>query len=405
MSNSEKPIVPLSKDGRILVTTRISVTEKEIVEARAAIIQRMHSSYIILVFEMQEFQRAWDVNPAAAFISSINDGWNAAGEQWIEDQKELFDSELWISLGEKIKNIAGVSYDQIAGYSNKQYEFLKKEINKHIENPDDTLYNWAWWQATMDEGLRESSGQIKEQFVSARSVLNDGLKSVLGSLEMAQRIFIHRDEILELPELIAQGDVAKLQYFVDNVLKDIDPQLAKSIRNDPNFAVVLEVIADHDSALSYLAYVGLILEAIPPNFYSYVAGKGGGYLMIEVVLLAVTALLSAGVAAATRISMLIARLTSAGTKLIGVNGRMRHAKIAVSAFLKTFEDMSRAASELHMLGYRLIDSRSRGVVFSGHARTNLTAKREIIKRDKKCRVCGSAKHSTPKIRRGLVTYE
>ncbi len=186
---------------------------------------------------------------------------------------------------------------------------------------------------------------------------------------------------------------------------DIDPALAKAIRHDPNFAVVLEIIADHDSALSYLAYVGLMLEAIPPNFYAYVAGKGGAYIMIEIVMLIVTALLSAGSAVAVRIGALVARFASASAKVGTIQRKFKRAKAAVDAFIRVLEDLSRAADDLHTLGVKLIHARSKKLIVRGNTKTTLQAKRTMVKRDKRCRLCGSTSHTTPRTRRGTVEYE
>lgn len=186
---------------------------------------------------------------------------------------------------------------------------------------------------------------------------------------------------------------------------DIDPELANEIKNDPNFAVVLELIADHDSALTYLSYASLMLEAIPPNFYAYAAGKGGAYLMVEVVMLTVTALLSAGGAAAARITMLVARFASTSVKAVTAGSRIEKAKAAISAFIRVLEDLSDAANRLHDLGAKLLNARSRGLSITGGTKATLVAKKEGIKRDSKCRLCGSTAHTTPRSRQGTVQYQ
>lgn len=57
-----------------------------------------------------------------------------------------------------------------------------------------------------------------------------------------------------------------MQAFVDTVLMDIDPELAKAIKESGKFHIVLELIADHDSILNYVSYLGLMIEAVHRTF-------------------------------------------------------------------------------------------------------------------------------------------
>jgi hypothetical protein len=411
MSNAQPSNAPeithlqVPKDGAVIVTVEPDVTEQEIVEERKTIVLRLHAAYLNLTDEMAEFQREWDDNPTAAFIHSARDGWNQGGAAWLSDQAELFEKETWIDLGDKIKEAAGTSYDRLAGYSKGRYVELQKELNKHVANPDDTFYNWAWWQTTLKDTADNLYTRQVKHLESAKQDIVDTANSVLNTLHMSQKIYQHREAILNLPNLIAQGEARPVQAFVEVVLMDIDPELAKAIRYDPNFALVLEVINDHDSAMTYLAYVGLMMEAIPPNFYGYVAGKGGAYVMVEVVMLIVSALLSAGSAVAARITMLVARFTANSAKLINAGKKLQHAKAAIDAFIRAIEDLSNAADDLHNLGAKLVRARSKPLIVRGNTRTTLLAKREGIKRDKKCRRCGSTQHSTPRSRIGTVVYK
>ncbi|MYN20596.1 hypothetical protein GTP81_28030 [Rugamonas sp. FT107W] len=403
-SSSETKRLEAPKDGSVTVVTEVSVTEKEIVEDRDSIVIRLDAAYLNLNDQMAEFQTQWDDNPTLAFVTSAREGWNAGGADWLSDQAELFKAELWTDLGGKVRDAAGTAYDRLAGYSKQRYDELHKQLSKHIENPDETLKNWAWWQKTIETEVTEFGHQQLQRLEDARHAVQVAAETVIESVDKARKIYQHRDAILNLPSLIADGQPRPIQNFVDTVLMDIDPVLAKAIRNDPNFAVVLEVIADHDSALSYLAYVGLMIEAIPPNFYAYVAGKGSAYLMIEVVMLVVSALLSAGAAVAARITMLIGRFAAAGVKVVTANRRIRRAKAAIDAFLRILEDLSEAVNSLHNLGAKLLQARSRGLVVRGKTKTTLIAKKQGIKREKRCRICGSTTHTTPRRRLGTVEY-
>lgn len=127
------------KDGAVIVTTEVTVTEKEIVEEREGIVLRLHAAYLNLSDQMVEFQSQWDDNPTLAFVTSAREGWNAGGADWLNDQAELFKAELWIDLGGKIRDAAGTAYDRLAGYSKQRYDELHKQLSRHIENPDDTF--------------------------------------------------------------------------------------------------------------------------------------------------------------------------------------------------------------------------------------------------------------------------
>ncbi len=404
-NTAETKRLQVPKDGAVSVTVESDVTEQEIAEARDTIVQRLHAAYLNLTDEMAEFQRAWDDNPTVAFIDSARDGWNQGGAAWLRDQAELFEKKTWLDLGDKIKEAAGTSYDRLAGYSKGRYVELQKELNKHVAEPDDTFYNWAWWQAALKDGAESLYTQQVKSLGAAQDRVAETANSVLNTYKTSQKIYLHRQAILNLPMLIAQGKPRPVQEFVEVVLMDIDPELAKAIRYHPNFAVVLEIIADNDSALTYLSYAGLMIEAIPPNFYAFVAGKGGAYVMIEVVMLIVTALLSAGSAVAARIAMLVARFAANSAKLANAGKKFQRAKAAVDAFIRAIEDLSDAVDDLHNLGAKLVSVHSRKLHVTGKTQTTLQARRESTKRDTKCRLCDSTQHSTPRSRIGAVVYK
>lgn len=306
------------KDGSVAVTAETDVTEQEISDDRQSIVERLDAAYLNLMDEMAEFQQHWDESPTVAMFTSANEGWNKGGADWLQDQAELFEKKLWIDLGGKIKEAAGNGYDRLASYSKQRYEDLKNKLNKDIESPEDTFYNWAWWQKSIEDSANELYVQQIGRLESLGNKIADAKKTVLETVDKARKIYKHRDAILNLPTLIANGEPRPIQAFVDNELMDIDPELAKAIKGDPHFAIVLEIIADNESALTYLSYAGLMIEAIPPNFYAYVAGKGAAYLMIEVVMLIITALLSAGAAVAARIGLFLARLAETSAKAASI---------------------------------------------------------------------------------------
>ena len=404
-TTSELIRVASPKDGSVTITAEARATEREIVEERNEIVARLDGTYLHLTNEMKEFQQLWDRGPALAFIQSAHEGLHAGGAEWLSDQAEMFDAELWNKLGRNIKEATGAALDRSAIYTAQRYEEIKNQVNRHLERPEDTILNWAWWQKSAETTSKDLQAQHEAMVRGATVVVSDAARDILESAETARKIYKHREAILNLPRLIAQGEPRPVQAFVETVLMDIDSELATKIRYHKDFKLVLAIIEDHDSALSYLSYVGLMLEAIPPNFYAYCAGKGGAYLMIELLLLVVTAMLSAGSAVAVRIGMLAARLAAGSAKIAATSRTIRRGKAAIDAVIQMLGELARAVESLHKIGNRLIELRNIGFVFVSKTKSTYHAKKQSLKRDVKCKVCGSTAHRTPRRRRGQVDYE
>lgn len=401
-----------SDDGSVLVIAQPSVTEKEIADDRKLIVQRLDAAYLNLTDHMAPFQREWDDGPLAALVSSVRAGAAAGASEWGDDFAEMFSKEMWTDLGVKIKDVTGSALDAAAGYSKEVYNGVAastqeaaRRAGKVLENPDKTVYNWAWWQRNFEEAADDAQKAITTRVDGYVQSAQATAHTLSEAAKKAQKAYKHRDAILGLPELLVKGDPKPVQAFVDTVLMDIDPELAKEIKNDPNFHLVLELIADHDSILAYLSYVGLMMEAIPPNFLGYLAAKGGVYLLIELVLLLVTAILSAGAAAAARVASLVARLAANSAKLAQAAKKIQRAKQALDALIRAIEDFWQAATDLRVLGDKLRMARQRGLVLRGNTKTTIAARKQAIKRDRKCQLCGSANHTTPRHRLGSVVYK
>lgn len=402
---SERKKILVPKDGSVIVTVETDITEKEIVEERESIVQRLHMSYMNLNEGMQEFQQQWDADGKLSLLNAAYEGTKAGGGAWWDDFDDIFEKATWVDLGDKVKNFSGEVYDRTAVYSKKFMSELSTDINKLVEDPDETLYNWAWWQKNMGDAAQQGYEAQTQRLQEIQRTAKNTAHSAREALFVSQKIYTHRAAILNLPTLIASGDAKAVESFIDKELKDIDAEFAKAIKDDPNFKLVLEVIQDHDSALIYVTYASLMIEAVPPNFYAYIAAKGGVYLLIEVVLLIVTALLSAGTAAAARIATLAARLATTGAKVAGAGNKIKKAEAAIHAMTRMLQDFSAAADNLHTLGYKLQQARSKGLILRGSTKTTLTGKKDSIKRDKKCRLCGSTAHVTPRYRLGTVMYK
>jgi len=104
------------------------------------------------------------------------------------------------------------------------------------------------------------------------------------------------------------------------------------------------------------------------------------------------------------VGMLIARFAAAGAKVASVGRKIKRARAAIEAFIRLLEDLMNAVDDLHNLGAKLVRARSKPLHLKGPTKTTLQAKKESIKRDKKCRLCGSTQHTTPRHRVGTVQY-
>lgn len=395
--------VHAAKDGDVLVTGNPQITEKEIYQDRKIIIQQLDAAYLTLIETMQPFQKKWDAGPKMALAEAVWEGAAAGASGWGEDFAEMFEAKTWQNLGNKVKDAAGTAYDTAGVYAISAKNDIKKSVNeavKNIDTADEKLFNWAWWETQFHEQTKSAEAQFEALKRDAKSTTKTAVKAA----QQAKKIYIHRDAILNLPNLIVQGDPVPVENFIDTVLADIDPELAKAIKNDKDFYMVIELIRDHDSILSYLSYATLSFEAVPPNFYAYLAGKGGAYLMIEVILLIITALLTAGAAAVARVTALVARIAASSTRVAGAIKKIEHSKQAFDAFTRFIEDYCNAANRLHELGGKLCQARSKGVRIKGSTKTTIEAKKKTIKRDKKCACCGSTAHTTPRGRIGVIKY-
>lgn len=408
-SSDKEPLKVLtSQDGDVIAIAGSSYTDQEIAADREDVVQRLHTSYMNLLDSMEEFQQQWDDSPTHAFLDAAYEGLKVGGADWGASFTDLFDKETWKQVGDKVEGFAGQAYDALATYSEQQYEELREAFedgSELVDNANDTIKSWAWWRRVIDDGVKQARDYGQQKIEAATKSVDDASATMLDSTVRAAKLYQHREAILNLPNLISKGDAVGVQRFVDTVLMDVDPALAKSIKKSGQFHIALELIADHDSALNYMSYLSLMVEAVPPNFYAYVSAKYGVQLLLEVILLLACALFTAGTGVAVRLSTLAARLLATSAKTSGAVRRIRKAQLAIQGFVRSLDDFMDAARGLQRLGEKLVSARARGVTMRGSTRTTLTAKKQIIKRDTKCRLCGSTEHTTPRGRLGMVVYD
>lgn len=399
--------VPQKGDVELTIET-VPVTEKEIISDRDMIIARLDGCYNNVIDSMSEFQAEWDANPVQAVATAAYEGQRNGASAWAEDMVDLFDGETWDELSTAIGDFATSTYDMAADYAANVYQGVSESVEKAIgdvhaltENPDDTLLNWKWWVEQTEELSQELVDIVNEQVDNAKQSIQEMATASQEAVSDAAKLYQHRKEILDLPQHMIDGNVNALEHFVDTVLIDIDPQLAKDVKENPNYAYVLQLVEDSDTLLSYMAYFALVMEAIPPNFYVYAGAKGAAYLALEIILTIIVGFLSAGTGAAARIGMIAARFATASAK---TSKALKKAQQAVEAFLRIFEDfISKGAKEMQQLGRKLLILRSKGYRITGQTGGKLTMRKKQIRRERgKCRICKKKTHKTPSRRFGEV---
>jgi hypothetical protein len=309
------------------------VRKKDIEDERHGLEHRLHAAHLALGDDMDAFQRQWDADPAAAFAASAAAGWSAAGADWLVAPAPLFDRAAWRDLGAAVgKGEPPCSADE------------------RVDDPD---YRWEWWH----RAIAQRSAPPYDGAAAAGATL-------VGPAALSKKIYRHRAAILALPTQIGNDGMAAAEHFLDTVLADIDAELVADIRGDPSYPIVREVFDDHEGAVTYYAYLDLMWEAIPPNFYAHVAGRAAPYYMMEVALMAAIAPFSTGMAVALRLRAL--------TEALEANAAARDqdedgapAKAAIATFARAIDDFSRAADDLHTLGDLLMRTRSQGGAAAG----------------------------------------
>jgi len=391
----------LPKDGNVVITAEPTVTEKELSEDREWITTHLDGIYWPLVDAMKPFQEQWDqcgddwLKILLLLRTAEKEGSREGARAWAEDLGELFDGETWEKVGTWISDGTSAVADRISEYAKVQ----KKKIDELLEKPGETIFNWSW----LAKQASDAADSVGNTVNSATKAAKDTINTADEASRTAIKTWKHREAIARLPEILASGESAKLQQFVDTVLMDIDPKMAEEIKKNPNFHAVLELVDDPEAVLTYLEYASLMLEAIPPNFYAYIGGKAGTYIAIEIVLMIVLALLG-GVGVGARIAALTARLGATAAKIGTANKKIAAAKKAVEALIAMIERLAQVAGDLRAYGQKLAFARRRGVRASAATKNTAVVKRKGQKRERKCAICHSTKHTTPNIRRGNVKY-
>jgi len=379
----------------------VTGVEQDIASLKKKLRTTLDDGYKKVVKDMLPFKEQWDDYGYASLVLSGAQGALTGGDGWLDDQKELFDGDTWEQFGKSISEGLSDALDYTASYIPETYDSITESIEETLEdieeNADNYLENassWNWWDQQVKDPVDRTVRKVDSNLEDAKEFLDE-------STDAIAKLIKYKSTILKLPEYISKGDAKSVQSFVDGPLKDIDPDLSKQIKESPEFYMVLELIADHDSALTYFTYIDLFIEAVPPNFYAYVSGKAGIYILIEIILFVVLAFLTLGVGTAARLTALAARMTVTSVR---VNKKLDKAEKAQQAFKGMVESFAKSADTLKKLGQKLAVTRSAGRLSVGTENGTLTTKKKEEKREKKCRLCGGD-HDTPKSLNGRVTYK
>ncbi|PTQ12552.1 hypothetical protein CWO33_16645, partial [Vibrio splendidus] len=364
--------------------------EKQIVNIQDSVEATLDGTYNALIEDMKGFQQQWDEEGYWTLGDGVIDG----AQAWGADIVDMLSPSFWGDAADTISDLSSSAVDKLAIYSVDKFN----SITKAMLNEKGQLKNPTWVLETIGKEFDSFQDSV---FESADEAIEDVSKLYAESQDVVRKlecIAKHRQTILELPQKISNGDVDAVETFVDTVLMDLDPEWAEEIKGHEQFPNAMAIIEDHDTILTYVTYLSLMLEAIPPNFYFYYGGKAGAYLILELILTVVLAIFTLGTGAAARIATLAARFAGGAKKVKGI----RNAAKALDSFIKAVESLIDVLPDYQELAEKLV-KRPLGK-FKGKPVTTMTAKKKAVKRDASCRLCHSNQHKTPRYKRGELEY-
>ncbi|EID4388884.1 DUF4150 domain-containing protein [Vibrio vulnificus] len=364
--------------------------EEQIVNIQDSVEATLDGTYNALLEDMKGFQQQWDEEGYWTLGDGVIDG----AQAWGADIVDMLSPSFWGDAADTISDLSSSAVDKLAIYSVDKFN----SITKAMLNENGQLKNPTWVLETLGrefDSFQDSVFESVDEAIEDVSKLYAESQDVLRKLECIAK---HRQTILELPQKISNGDVDAVETFIDSVLMDFDPDWAQEIKGHEQFPNAMAIIEDHDTILTYVTYLSLMLEAIPPNFYFYYGGKAGTYLILELILTVVLAICTLGTGAAARIATLVARFAEGAKKVKGI----RNAAKALDSFIKAVESLIDVLSDYQELAEKLV-KRPLGQ-FKGKPVTTMTAKKKAVKRDASCRLCHSNQHKTPRYKRGELDY-
>lgn len=378
--------------------------EKQIQSSRNMIEARLDSVYVQVSEAMDPFLKEWKDRGLSCLADGVEDGI----VDWGNDFADMFTPKFWSSLGDSIWEVGTSTFDTGVIYAKDFIDSVEKSVDKQVKagrswylaNTDTAPSDLSLAQAVDLFGkaasdAEESVGKnLHDNGERLKQKLTEFYHEVDNAVDRARLIGKYHKDILALPSEIAANNAPAIQHFIDTALMEIAPDWAKEIKQSQALPKAMALMRDPSAALTYSAYVMMILDAIPPNFYTYYGGKLGIYILLEVILEVIIGFFTLGAAAEARFALLMAKLAQKARKVKTIEG----AEKAYHAFCDGLKELGRILGDLEALANKLIKRPERKI--EGHPDTTLSQEIESKKRHGKCRCCHSSKHRTPKLFHG-----
>jgi len=367
------PVSPVAID---LLTKQLA---HEIREQRKMVALRLHCAFLYMVEALESYRRHWQEAGAVTYQAAAEVGWNPPAAKWLRSRPIVFDAGLW------------------SDYSDS----LRKHATPGDQAQSDQEDEWVWWKESM-QNVPDTSGIKLRPGREPRAASHDFSHGVTGNdAEFAAALREHRGAVFSLPTLIANGDKAGISDFLERVLPAIWPELAEAILASQDRQLIDDLLDEHESMLAWLAHMEILFDAIPPAMYAYIAGAGGGTLMLELRLLLPLLLLCTGRVVDNIIVEIGERLESSLPD--GHDGLAFD--WAPEVFTESLVQFTRAADEVHRIGALRAEGREDELQMPLVTRSGLATLKAAIHKDKSCRRCGSLEHRTSGPQVGTVDYE
>ena len=357
-----RPVSPIAVD---LLTRELA---HQIKQDRKSIAERLHIVFAYLVESLELYREHWQDDAALTYQAAAELGWTAPRYRWLRSRPAVFDAGLWASVAELQRRGAMPGDDE------------------QSSQPDE----WVWWKVPVQDGQDTYGVKLLPGREGRRSPhdLSHGVTGNGESFGAALRQY--RSEIFALPSLIAHGDKAGIDDFLGRVLPAIWPELAQEILAAQDRAFVDDLLDEHESMLTWLAYMEMVFDSTPPSMYGYIAGAGGGTLMLELRLLLPLLLLCTGRVVDRVIHEIAERLQAC----LPAQEDGQELDCAPEDFIKLLEQFATAAYEVHLIGGLRANGRDDELELPPVSRSDLPTLKAAIHKDKSCRRCGSREHTT-----------
>ncbi|MEM5529948.1 hypothetical protein WN093_14095 [Gammaproteobacteria bacterium AS21] len=361
--------------------------ESQIQQLDSAIESALDGAYRNVEAGMSGYREQWQTSGKKSLLISIG----AGAKEGASD----------IATG--ISQTAEESYDWVTDKDNwfELWQGTKEAASKGSDWAQASLKD-AWYfveNTSVSEVMNQAAEQVETIGNAALDSIEESIEKAQANVEQVQKIYQHREALLNLPNHIVAADVNEIEAFIDTTLQAIDPEWAEQLRYDKSWQDTLELVNYRQSTVVFIAYAQQFFAAVPPNFYTFYFGKGGVFVLYEIILFVIGMLLG-GIGAAARVSVItarIARMSGSSTKAV------KNAQQALSGFSKMIESFAKAGDRMAKQA-PLITKARRAETKDGVAGNTVEKQRAIIKNNKNCRICNSDKHTTPVSRKGNLEY-